>query len=266
MERIPYAFPKLKDVEPSSYIDAYNLVLECSHANSPRVFILRLLEMMERVCPYDQAVVFFLDTNGKLSGRYGVNVEERWLDLYIHYFLETKEYPQEISLYQDLNERSDYNFSPIIEWASFPRSEFTTNYIDEIGLKYSWGFCFFDLNGAYRAIISLDRLRDEPFTALERQRVSLALPILNNMHKNFFYQGLDMKDTLVQSPWQTYKLTQREAEIANLLCQGMTVQKISSVLFIAVTTTYKHIAHIYEKVGVSSQQELLVKMLNKKAL
>lgn len=264
MDKIPYAFPKLKNVDPSCYIDAYNLLLECSHANTPRSFVMRLLDLMDRVCPYDQATVMFLDVNGKVSGQYSVNVSDKWLDLYLQYYIHILEHLKEFSVYQDINERSDFNFSKIIRWENVPNSEFITDYIQEIGLKHSWGFCFFDLNGAYRVVISLDRTRDIPFSDTEIHRLSLALPVLNNMHKNFFYQGMDINDHVVQSPWKSYKLTKREVEIANLLCQGMTVQNISSVLYIAVTTTYKHIAHIYEKVGVSSQQELLVKMLNKK--
>ena len=264
--KIPYAFPKLKDMDPSCYIDAYNLVLECSHAHSPRSFIMKLLDMMNKVCPYDQAIVLFLDVNGKVSGRYTVNLDEKWIDLYLQYYMNIVEYPQEISLFQDVKEESNFNFSRIYEWASFPKSEFITDYINELDIKHSWGFCFFDLNGAYRVVISLDRTRNVPFSETEQQRLALALPILNNMHKNFFYQGMDTSESVVQSPWKAYNLTKRETEIANLLCQGMTVQNISNVLYIAITTTYKHIAHIYEKVGVSSQQELLVKMLNKKVL
>ena len=115
-------------------------------------------------------------------------------------------------------------------------------------------------------VFSLDRIRDTPFSEIEKNRLNLALPILNNMHRNFFYQGMDSDGTFLQSPWKEYNLTKREIEITNLLCQGMTVQNISSVLYIALTTTYKHIANIYKKLGVSSQQELLVKMLNRKAL
>lgn len=266
MDKIPYAFPKLKDVDPSCYIDAYSLVLECSHANSPRSFVIRLLDLMNRVCPYDQAMVFFLDVNGNVSGRYTVNIDDKWVDLYLNYYMNIVEYPNELRIYQNLNEFSKFNFSRICDWKTFAKSEFITDYINERGLRYSWGFCFFDLNGAYRVIISLDRTRNVPFSETESNRLSLALPILNNMHKNFFYQGLDTNDQILQSPWRNYNLTKRETEITNLLCQGMTVQNISSVLYIAITTTYKHIAHIYEKVGVSSQQELLVKMLNKKVL
>ena len=86
------------------------------------------------------------------------------------------------------------------------------------------------------------------------------------MYRNFYYQGTDNSAHMTQSSWNEYGFTKRETEIAELLCQGMTIQNISSALYIAVTTTYKHIAHIYEKTGVSSQQELLVKMLNRRSI
>ena len=263
MERITYAFPKRKDIDPSIYIDAYNLILQCSQPNSPRGFVIRFLELMKRACPYDQAMVLFLDINGKVSGRYTVGIRDEWVDLYLNYYLYSEEYPQEIHLYQDIRECSDCNFSRIYDWSQFAKSEFITDYIQARGLRYSWGFCFFDLNGAYRVIISLDRTRSEPFPDSERARLEMALPILNNMYRNFYYQGMDTNREM-QSPWSGFHLTKRETEIADLLCQGMTVQNISNVLYIAVTTTYKHISNIYQKVGVSSQQELLVKMLNRK--
>ena len=267
MKEITYAFPKIKNVDPSCYIDAYNLVLECSQAHSPRSFTIKLLELLKKVCPYDEAMAFFLDINGKASGEYTVNVEKKWVDEYLNYYLPSAGYPKEYSLYQREDE-AIISRKPreIVDWSKLPKSEFLTDYINVRRLKYSWGFCFFDLNGAYRVVISLDRTREEPFSEIERNRLLLALPILNNMYRNFFYQGTDTSSHVAQSNWNGYGLTKRESEIADLLCQGMTVQNISSALYIAVTTTYKHIAHIYEKMGVSSQQELLVKMLNRKNL
>jgi DNA-binding CsgD family transcriptional regulator len=41
----------------------------------------------------------------------------------------------------------------------------------------------------------------------------------------------------------------------------MTPTTISKSLYISKATTYKHIAHIYEKLHVSSLQELLVRLL-----
>lgn len=261
---ITYAFPKLKHVDPSCYIDAYNLVLECSQAHTPRSFAIKLLDLVGNMCDYDQAMVFFLDANGKVSGEYTVNVKAKWVDEYLNYYLKSADYPQEFSLFQNLSERSAENaFYRVIRWDSLPKSEFLTDYIQVRGLKHSWGFCFFDMNGAYRVVFALDRTRDVPFSDIERARLELALPILNNMYRNFFYQGTDFDSHKMQSNGSGYGFTKRETEIANLLCQGMSIQNISAALYIAKTTTYKHIAHIYEKAGVSSQQELLVKMLNK---
>jgi len=137
---------------------------------------------MERVCSYDQALVLFLDANNKVSGWYSVGIKDEWISQYLNRYLPTTDYPPEISIYQDLKESSDFSFSNIITWDTFPKSDFITNYINMRGLKYSWGFCFFDLNGAYRVVISLDRTRNEMFSEVERSRLQLALPILNNMH------------------------------------------------------------------------------------
>lgn len=84
------------------------------------------------------------------------------------------------------------------------------------------------------------------------------------MYRNFFYSGIDTSSKKKQSQWERYNFTAREAEIANLLCQGTTVKNISSILYIEVSTTYKHMAHIYKNAGVSSKQELLVELLQGK--
>lgn len=265
MDEITYAFPKLKHVDPSCYIDAYNLVLQCSQAHTPRSFSVKLLELLKQACPYDEAMVFFLNANGKVSGRYTVGIKDDWLDIFLDYYLnKIAAAMPNFNIYVGAREGSGFEFSQIIDWSTLPKSEFKSDYINARGLKYSCSFCFFDLAKAYRVIISLDRTRDVPFSELELNRLKLALPILNNMHRNFFYQGMDTDEHIIQTPWKVYGLTARETEVASFLCEGMTVQNVSAALCIAITTTYKHISHIFEKVGVSSQQELIVKLLNKK--
>lgn len=260
---ITYAFPKLEHVDPSVYIDAYNLILECSQAHSPRSFAIKLLDLMSKMCSYDEAMVFFLDVNKKISGKYTIHIQDKWLDEYMNYYLTQIEFPEEFRIYQDIRENTlNQSFSRIINWSEVPDSEFLTNYIKARKLKYSWGFCFFDLNGTYRAVFSLDRIRNEFFSKIEQDRLNLALPILNNMYRNFFYQGTDFNPHENQSGWSKYSFTKRETEIVNLLCQGMSIQNISSALYISKNTTYKHIAHIYEKAHVSTQQELLFKIMS----
>lgn len=54
-----------------------------------------------------------------------------------------------------------------------------------------------------------------------------------------------------------YGLSDREAEITRLACEGKTAKRIARELFIAESTTYTHLKHVYRKVGVHSKQELV---------
>ena len=52
-----------------------------------------------------------------------------------------------------------------------------------------------------------------------------------------------------------YGLTNREVEVARLLCLGCTNRQIAEELFIAETTVKKHATHIYEKMQVAGKKE-----------
>ena len=90
--------------------------------------------------------------------------------------------------------------------------------------------------------------------------LQLLIQCLNDLHKNFFYREKPL-DFVREDVWEEAQLTAREVEVMDLLSQGVSPANISRSLYISQSTTYKHIAHIYEKMGVNSQQELLVKLL-----
>jgi HD-GYP domain-containing protein (c-di-GMP phosphodiesterase class II) len=48
-------------------------------------------------------------------------------------------------------------------------------------------------------------------------------------------------------------LSDREVEVLRLLARGMTMKAISEQLFISVSTVHTHVAHLYEKTGVSTR-------------
>lgn len=262
MEQEAYAYPKIEGMDPSCYIDAYNLVQECSHEHTPRSFSIKLLDCLKTFCPYDKAVVMFFDTNGRYAGCYTEGIEQDYIRSFFDYYADIG--LPEYNIYCGKAENSGFLFSRVIDWAAFPDTPFKREYLSPLKLKYSWGFCFFDLLGKYRVVFSLDRTRDEPFSEIEQTRFNLALPILNNMHRNFFYRGVDARpqDGVNQGTWHRFGLTTREEEIASLLCQGMTAQSISSTLYISITTVYKHIANIFKKTNVNNQRELILILLD----
>lgn len=54
---------------------------------------------------------------------------------------------------------------------------------------------------------------------------------------------------------QKQMLTRREAEVHELLAQGLTNEEIAKLLFISLSTTKVHVKHIFEKLGVRSRLE-----------
>jgi DNA-binding NarL/FixJ family response regulator len=51
------------------------------------------------------------------------------------------------------------------------------------------------------------------------------------------------------------ELTQREAEVAALLRQGLTNREIGERLAVSVNTVKKHVAHVYEKQGIRGRRQ-----------
>ncbi|MCH5250085.1 MAG: response regulator transcription factor [Lachnospiraceae bacterium] len=52
-------------------------------------------------------------------------------------------------------------------------------------------------------------------------------------------------------------LTNRESELAVLICKGLSNAEIATELFISETTVKKHISNIFEKLGINRREQLL---------
>ncbi|UUZ81906.1 helix-turn-helix transcriptional regulator [Paenibacillus sp. P26] len=57
--------------------------------------------------------------------------------------------------------------------------------------------------------------------------------------------------------WISWKLTQREQQVADLVVEGCTNAEIGSKLFISETTVKKHLSFIFEKTGVKNRSQLI---------
>ncbi len=54
-----------------------------------------------------------------------------------------------------------------------------------------------------------------------------------------------------------YKLSPRESEVLLLLSTGRNTERISELLCISMHTVKTHTYHIYQKIGISSQQQII---------
>jgi DNA-binding NarL/FixJ family response regulator len=70
----------------------------------------------------------------------------------------------------------------------------------------------------------------------------------------------------LSSEKSTYKLSDREIEVLNLLAQGNNYQQIADQLYISVDTVRHHIKNIYKKLRVHTQSEAVAKAIRKKII
>lgn len=57
---------------------------------------------------------------------------------------------------------------------------------------------------------------------------------------------------------KSYGLTKRELEIAGLIAEGKSNAEIAEKLYISETTVKKHVSNIFEKLGISRREELIL--------
>ncbi len=242
----------------------YDYTMECGSKHDPHEFVVAALEEACGIVPYDQGLVFLLDERRRVRGQHLVNIKSRWSTMYLEYYSHLESTNRTLDV--EAHEAYGVPLVTQIIWKDEPLTEFTTDYIMARGVKCSLAFVFFDMNGLPRAAFSLDRLHAPRFTEGEMAAMRFAVAQLGNLYKNFFVDAFDAtgrKRADVESLAMA-DLTKREREVVDLLCAGLSPAHVAKTLHISASTAYKHITHIYKKLGVSSQQELLVRALGSK--
>ena len=241
----------------------YDYVITCGRVHDPYQFCVTALDEIKDLVPYDQGLMWCLDENRSIQAQHLVNIKPRWANMYIEYYSQLEGDRQ--SLNANVDEAFGMPFVQHISWAEEPDTEFLRNYIGARGVTCSLTFVLFDLNSLPRAIFSLDRTRSPRFSDYRIAILRLAVAQLGNLYKNFFTHPDDFPGRRrTDSNPAVVLLTDREREVVDLMCQGLSPAHVANTLHISRSTAYKHIAHIYKKLHVSSQQELLVRVLGKR--
>ena len=242
----------------------YDYVQACGREHDPDRFAQTVLEEMEELVSYDQGLVYCLDENRHVASQHLVNIKSRWSTMYLKYY--SLLLSDDFNLKRDVDERFDIPYVEQITWSEVPLSEFITDYIMARGVLCTLGMVLFDQNSLPRVAFAFDRTRSSSYSDREIEIVRYAAAHLGNLYKNFYTSPSSIPGASKPSfdTKMEILLTKREQEIVELLCRGLSPAHVSKTLKISVSTAYKHIAHIYKKLNVSSQQELLVKVLGDK--
>ncbi len=100
--------------------------------------------------------------------------------------------------------------------------------------------------------------KSEPFDALMDavDRALRGVPVLSEAERLAYLTALwDFRGRQIEIARPFRRLTDREAEVLHLLCEGLPVQAIAERAFLSVPTVRTHVRGILTKLGASSQLE-----------
>lgn len=149
-----------------------------------------------------------------------------------------------------------------VDWGKYHSSEYVTDFLIPLNIRYSVGVTIKNTSGSI-GIFAFNRSKHSPnFTEKERRIIQVIRPHLTNLYSIYsLLSGQNPTPDADDLASAYHCLTRREAEIAALLCRRYSTTMIETSLFISRLTLYKHIANIFSKMGVSSRDELMEKLL-----
>ncbi len=75
-------------------------------------------------------------------------------------------------------------------------------------------------------------------------------------HNALEIQNLERDENHLEQLNRKFKISKREREVIDLICEGKTNKEIEDRLFISIQTVKDHIYRIYQKTGVRNRVEL----------
>ncbi|WP_124313927.1 helix-turn-helix transcriptional regulator [Pseudomonas chlororaphis] len=141
-------------------------------------------------------------------------------------------------------------------------SEYFRTYYHHLGLCEEVGF-FVNMGAQVKAVLSLMRRRSSgAYHSDDIQLMSEAIPVVDAVVRAAWSAHLHAvrRNDEIRAEFENFGqgvLTARECEIARLLLQGYSNISLSEQLGISPGTVKVHRKHIYDKLGIGSQSELL---------
>ncbi len=248
-------------MKPELFDYFYDFLNQCGAENEIYSFCGAIATGLHPLVPYDQARVIFLEATGKISSSLLYGVAQKNWNRFLDYYVEdtaVSKYSLKRPLHLAENEKVS-----LCDWTDqntqSQYSDFESNYVRSLQLKYCLGMGFSDSENCIRCIITLDRIINRRYSEQEMQMIRRVHPLLNHLFAKFF---VEPPTTFSQQNFILAEtaLTRREREIAKLMLSGAAPAMIGERLFCSKNTVYKHIANMYKKLGVSNRQEFFAKL------
>lgn len=239
-----------------------DFLLDCGSHRDPEIFSKRILDRIDGLIPFDQARLYFIDDNGSVYDECLLGVEKQVVSEYHEYYSQVDNCTYSIAN----RARAFRNHYPKVEdciydWNKYGQQEqFFQEYVRPYQIRHSFGLALRDPYNTMKCLFSLDRVTDIKYSEKEMAIMGHIRAHLDNLYQNFYV--VPPESGRFKKLDDHLPLTTREAEVAELLMQGVTPIHISEKLCLSIGTVNKHIQNMHGKLRVSTRQELIVMLLS----
>ena len=240
---------QLKPDLPWMKINDY--LLEIGMERDPRNFCIKAFKTINTLIPFDTGMLYILQDDLKPKEQVLIEMSRKMSDEYLHYYSELHG-GQFSYLYVIPHE---------IDWDTIEDCEYKFDFIKAMKINHSTSINFYTDDHWMSAGFVISRTRKNGFTQNESMILKILRSHLDNLYANLFVSSSG-SGKQNQYPELHKPFSRRELDIAEMLLRGMSPKQISSRYFISLKTVYNHLASMFDKAGVSSQRELLVKLMN----
>ncbi len=216
------------------------------------------LEQIRKLVPYQKAFFDLGDNKGDnhiFFDPIAVDMSSANLDDYYHHF-ESLDYAVWVL---SQNKSIVYRDTDLLPNELREKSLFCNEWLKPMDIFYCGGSSIVESGTLFGSVTLMRSEKTGDFSNHDLEVCNILNDHLCRRFRQIFPNGISYKaSTSPQSDMITkYRLTQREYEILQLLNLGMHNNEISTKLFISENTTKKHVAHIFEKLNVSSRSQLV---------
>lgn len=235
-----------------------SFLLKCGSVHEPHRFVTNALEQLQPLVPFDQGRAYFINKNAQVYDEFLLGVDRHITKAYHMYYSRIQD-----GQYSAVKRSTTLHPAKTVvcDWTAYPKDQFIEEHLRPQGIRYSTGFCLYDMQGMPAVLFCMDRTSRVNYSPVDCRLLDQIKQHLDNLFRNFYVPVGESQTQDIRSMKTDTPLTKRETEIALLLKDGVSPENIAQRLCISLTTVYKHIAHIHKKLHVSNRQQLLVKLL-----
>lgn len=149
-----------------------------------------------------------------------------------------------------------YRDTDLVSEAAMARSRIFNEWVRPMGMYYVGG-AVFHAHGERMGDIALFRCEEDgDFSDRELFLLSLVAQLVDRWLETE-RPAAASAPAVAERGADLSVLTERELEVARLACTGMSVRQMSDYLAVSYGTARRHLANIYEKLGIGSRVQLI---------